>query len=392
MVKGLDIFKKYFADYTGSYVIIGGTARDIHITEAAFEPKGTRDSDIILLVEALNPAFAKQFWKFIEEGNYELKEVSAKDRKYYRFTKPANTEYPNLIELFSRKPDVITLNAGAYLTPIPVGEGLTSLSAISVNDEYYNYLIKHRVSALKEPFNIADIKDSIQKGTDRHMLVLNIHFLKYMAHHYKMPFVFSEWIWNFIATTKIFGRHKGVENWFYIDAKMLDNHINDRLDSFLGSNELEIFGKVWGLDFVFDFLNQHQLLSDEHYETMLENISYFRNEMMRIAGGNLWQMMFVCKWPRTNNYAVDPSEKRMFNETYGLDETEAFEKVKRYLSIYCIPDRIKNELKLNNSDKGNHLPFWTYNTPHIKQETVAGRNDLCPCGSGKKYKKCCLNK
>lgn len=21
-----------------------------------------------------------------------------------------------------------------------------------------------------------------------------------------------------------------------------------------------------------------------------------------------------------------------------------------------------------------------------------GRNDLCPCGSGKKYKKCCLNK
>ncbi len=26
--------------------------------------------------------------------------------------------------------------------------------------------------------------------------------------------------------------------------------------------------------------------------------------------------------------------------------------------------------------------------PHAK----AGRNDPCPCGSGKKYKKCCLNK
>ncbi|MFR9070902.1 MAG: SEC-C metal-binding domain-containing protein, partial [Paraclostridium sp.] len=24
--------------------------------------------------------------------------------------------------------------------------------------------------------------------------------------------------------------------------------------------------------------------------------------------------------------------------------------------------------------------------------TVLGRNELCPCGSGKKYKKCCLNK
>ena len=23
---------------------------------------------------------------------------------------------------------------------------------------------------------------------------------------------------------------------------------------------------------------------------------------------------------------------------------------------------------------------------------IVGRNDLCPCGSGKKYKKCCLQK
>lgn len=248
------------------------------------------------------------------------------------------------------------------------------------------------LNALKEELSITDIKGSIQKRKDGHMLVLNIHFLKYMLHHYEMPFLFSECIWNFIATTEIFGKLKGVENWFYIDAKTLDKHINERLDGFLGSNELEIFGKVWGLDFVFDFLNQHQLLSDEQYEKMLENISYFRNEMMRIAGGNLWQMMFVFKWPRTNDYIVDPSEARLFNETFDIDETEVFEKVSRYLSIYCIPDRIKNELKLNNSDKGNLLPFWTENTPSLKKEPVAGRNDLCPCGSGKKYKKCCLNK
>ena len=24
--------------------------------------------------------------------------------------------------------------------------------------------------------------------------------------------------------------------------------------------------------------------------------------------------------------------------------------------------------------------------------TLLGRNELCPCGSGKKYKRCCLNK
>lgn len=31
-------------------------------------------------------------------------------------------------------------------------------------------------------------------------------------------------------------------------------------------------------------------------------------------------------------------------------------------------------------------------TPFVRTEPKAGRNDLCPCGSGKKYKKCCLDK
>ena len=26
------------------------------------------------------------------------------------------------------------------------------------------------------------------------------------------------------------------------------------------------------------------------------------------------------------------------------------------------------------------------------KDNVVGRNDPCPCGSGKKYKKCCVNK
>lgn len=30
------------------------------------------------------------------------------------------------------------------------------------------------------------------------------------------------------------------------------------------------------------------------------------------------------------------------------------------------------------------------NKPYISEEKI-GRNDLCPCGSGKKYKKCCLD-
>ena len=30
--------------------------------------------------------------------------------------------------------------------------------------------------------------------------------------------------------------------------------------------------------------------------------------------------------------------------------------------------------------------------PYTSKQNKIGRNEPCPCGSGKKYKKCCLNK
>ena len=44
--------------------------------------------------------------------------------------------------------------------------------------------------------------------------------------------------------------------------------------------------------------------------------------------------------------------------------------------------------------KKRQLPLKTNNAggesvSPIKKKTEAGRNDQCPCGSGKKYKNCC---
>lgn len=143
MVNGLGKFQEYFKDYPDNYVIIGGTACDIIIDEAGLVPRATKDIDIILVVEALTADFVKQFWKFIHDGNYERKEKSADDRKYYRFMKPENKEFPFQLELFSRTPDVIVLDENAHLTPIPVDEDLSSLSAILLHDDYYHYMIEH---------------------------------------------------------------------------------------------------------------------------------------------------------------------------------------------------------------------------------------------------------
>jgi len=96
-------------------------------------------------VEALNSAFVSHFWTFIKDGDYERKEKSAEERKYYRFLKPVNPDFPSQIELFSRNPDILDLEGEQHLTPIPVDDDLSSLSAILLNDEYYHFTIEHSI-------------------------------------------------------------------------------------------------------------------------------------------------------------------------------------------------------------------------------------------------------
>jgi len=143
MVRGLDVFKKYFGEFPENYVVIGGTACDVIIEGAELIPRATKDIDIILVVEALTPEFVTQFWQFIQDGKYERREKSEDGRQYYRFMKPEDTSYPFQIELFSRIPDTIDLQEGAHLTPIPVDDDLSSLSAILMDDDYYNFMIAH---------------------------------------------------------------------------------------------------------------------------------------------------------------------------------------------------------------------------------------------------------
>jgi len=187
MVRGLDIFKKYFEEYPDNYVIIGGTACDIIIDEAGFVPRATKDIDIILVVEALNTDFVKQFWQFIKDGKYLQREKSNDEREYYRFMKPENADFPYQIELFSRTPDVIKLEDDAHLTPIPVDGDLSSLSAILLNDDYYNYMIGH--SQVEDGLHHAniealiclkakaflEIKERIEKGSKEDAKQLRKH-------------------------------------------------------------------------------------------------------------------------------------------------------------------------------------------------------------------------
>lgn len=145
MVNGLEGFRNYFKGLEKAYLLIGGSACDQQFEEKGLSFRATKDLDIILVAEALTPEFIERFWQFIRQGEYENKEKSDGKKQYYRFTKPKNPSFPAMLELFSRKPDIITETKDMTLTPIPVDGDLSSLSAILMDEEYYKFTLQHTV-------------------------------------------------------------------------------------------------------------------------------------------------------------------------------------------------------------------------------------------------------
>jgi hypothetical protein len=143
MVVGLDKFAAHFADYQDRYVLIGGAAAWLVLDEAGLDPRATKDLDIVLCLEALDSDFGAVFWEFVHAGGYELQEKSSGEKAFYRFQRPVQPGYPAMLELFSRKPDVLTLNDESHLTPIPIDEDVSSLSAILKEEGYYEFLHQH---------------------------------------------------------------------------------------------------------------------------------------------------------------------------------------------------------------------------------------------------------
>ena len=147
MVKGLDTFRKYFADYGEQYVLIGGAACDIVFESNEANFRATRDLDMVLIIEALTPEFGEKFWKFIVAGKYRNKATNGGKPQFYRFDKPEDDSFPKMIELFCRTD--FELKEVEGITPIHIDDEISSLSAILLDDDYYKVLLEGKVVTLK---------------------------------------------------------------------------------------------------------------------------------------------------------------------------------------------------------------------------------------------------
>jgi uncharacterized protein len=81
-------------------------------------------------------------------------------------------------------------------------------------------------------------------------------------------------------------------------------------------------------------------------------------------------------------FDIDKPEKKAPEDPIAI-KNQFKQELSNY--IYMLYDH-NNEERLTNSNK-----FKDFDQIKPSNTTKIGRNDFCPCGSGKKYKKCCIN-
>jgi len=165
MVRGLELFSEHFEAYKDDYIIIGGLATAMVMKQLGFMSRTTKDIDLIILIDD-NEDFLKELLKFIKQGGYKTKQRTNHDNKHnlFRYLDPEDKTYPEQIELFTVHSDDSVILSGHYIIPVDTPESYPYLSAILLNDDYYNLLLEN-----------SDFIEDVHLATPLALIPLKIH-------------------------------------------------------------------------------------------------------------------------------------------------------------------------------------------------------------------------
>lgn len=260
------------------------------------------------------------------------------------------------------------------------------------DEEIFGIALKN----LKEPLDKLAILSKIEAGSNDLLLTISVQFYKYMKEEFGMSFMISDRFWTILKKIELFGQVDYDEAFFYIPYPILSEHIENQYDRTFLSNEIEIFGMVYGLKYVYRFLNLHGLINDSLYRRMQANISMLEYDSLFYLNNSAWQMKFVFDWPQLQ--APNHELVKLFSDTYRYHiDSSVGDQFDNYLESWSVPEMVQEEIdhfyreKQSNKKEDAH-DRWVSTQPIVNTGPNVERNDPCPCGSGKKYKKCCLGK
>ena len=313
--------------------------------------------------------------------------------------------YITLQEFFEEKKDFDKITFSAELEEY----------GFEFNDDFFSAL-KDGLS--ESHLSVEELKTLFAEDSVRVIIILRGYFLRYMYER-GFEFYLSGHIWDKMLSFWLEDnkKRKTFDSYFRVSTDSFEEHLTAFSDMFI-DNKPEMIATLWGSVYIYEFLYKLEIISIEVYHDFLKTSQKLKGNIIGIFTPDLWASNFIHHWqkPDTVSETEFNEEHKIFAKSISLGYDD-FSVVREVISeeltkIGDLADYIieggegmieyddfnmfNNLLKDNTArfddDDDDDNEYQYYEEKHlepIRTEPKVGRNDPCPCGSGKKYKKCC---
>ena len=229
----------------------------------------------------------------------------------------------------------------------------------------------------------ATLTAAFQEDSGKLLRSLINYFMRDAYDNKGIPFIISGTIWDLMMQFWFRENHKKVS--LSLTSASFDKHCGG-LVGFFSHYFCNAVGTTYGAYYVYDFLHRIGLIDDTLYKNALIGIKD-SNESIKKTGARVWRNGFPKYWPKPDALTDAEHTANIKAMDDAFEHIEVIEHKKVDLSNLwgeAINNLATPKLPLP-APKAIPIsrPKPIASTPKV------GRNEPCPCGSGKKYKHCC---
>jgi len=246
-----------------------------------------------------------------------------------------------------------------------------------------------------------------------YIITLEMYFLKYM-HNRKFPFALSGRLWDkLLEFWEDSNNNKQCKpnDYFLIQTNEFDEYLARLSGDMFFDNKSEMIAVLWGSIYIYDFLKSLKIIDQNIFDEFIVVSRVLKGKVINLNTSSLWNSNFVHVWEKPDSISsIEFNEEENIFKKSLLFKQQKFKRLRSSISeeLDNIGDLSEFIINGDKSDNTNHkssllddlfsqnmdfkdqndLFYDSSNGPMITEKKV-GRNEPCPCGSGKKYKKCC---
>jgi hypothetical protein len=261
-----------------------------------------------------------------------------------------------------------------------------------------------------EQLSKEDIVNNFLNDRQNFIITLEIFFLKYMQER-KISFAISGRIWDKILVFWSENNDKkkcSPDDFFQVKVDELEKYLSNLSGDMFIDNKSEMIAVLWGSVYVYDFLKTIEIINQDTFDNFIKTTKILKGKVIGQFTSDLWNSNFVHLWEKPDSISTIEfiEEEKIFKKSILFTHqkfTRLRSKISKELAnigelaTYIIEGGKTKENDYNTSllddifdtNQGDKTHKENRISEPIKVEKKVGRNEPCPCGSGKKYKKCC---